>query len=347
MSTKPTIGLAMIVRDEATVITQCLERALPLIDTWTIIDTGSEDETVEIIKRALDGVPGQMHHRDWVGHSHNRTELLELARDTADHLLLLDADLLLTIDGDLPTLTSDMYVARLDGDFSHTLPLLVNGHREGWRYEGAAHAVLTAPGPFSVEELQNARLTETRGSSPRSDKIQRDAQALEQEIDPRTIFYLAQSYRDLGYDEAAADLYRLRVRHSSTHPQEVFWACYQEGLLRIQSDFARGCAILLEAWERRPSRAEPLWKLAREHRLLGQAHPALLYAEQACRIPQPNDNHFVLTWIYQWGCLMERALARQATGDTDGATRDFLQLAERDDEAGAFAREQLGQEAAA
>lgn len=337
------IGLAMIVRDEQTVIQRCLERVRPLIDTWTVIDTGSQDRTKQGVRRALQGIPGELHDRPWVSHQHNRNELLELAGGTADYLLLMDADLLLHIDGGLPELVDDMYLARLAGEFTHTIPLLVNGRKSGWRYKGAAHALLTNDKPFTASVLENASLEETRAESPRRDKIERDAMALEAELDPRTIYYLAQSYADLGHHEAAADMFRLRVRHSTVHPQERFWSAYREGVIRIETDFARGAAILLEAWAMRPTRAEPLWKLALEHRMRGQAPVALLYAERACAIPPTTDQHFVLAWLYEWGVRQERALCRLATGDRAGALEDFVLLARRTDEAGEFARKQISE----
>lgn len=340
-----TIGLAMIVRDEQDALPACLQSVLPLIDTWTVIDTGSEDNTCEIVHATLGHLPGALHDRLWRSHQHNRTELLQVARGTADYLLLVDADTVVTVSDVLPDLTADLYVARLAGDFQHTLPFLVEGRKAGWSYKGAAHATLICRRPIVAAELEQVRLTEQRSSQPRTDKIARDAQALEAEFDPRSIFYLAQSYRDLGYDEAAADLYRFRVRHTASHPQERFWACYQEGLLRIERDQARGVAILLEAWQMRPTRAEPLWKLARHHRINGQPHAALLFAERACQIPRTGDDHFVLAWVYDWGCLMERALARQACGQD--ATDDFTELAAVEGEPGEFARSQLEQRRAA
>ena len=54
----PTIGLCMIVRDEAPVIGRCLESVLPLIDSWQICDTGSRDSTREIIASTLGHLPG-------------------------------------------------------------------------------------------------------------------------------------------------------------------------------------------------------------------------------------------------------------------------------------------------
>lgn len=51
-----TICLTMIVKDEAAVIERCLESALPLIDRYLIVDTGSTDNTK---------IPGRFLSRPW------------------------------------------------------------------------------------------------------------------------------------------------------------------------------------------------------------------------------------------------------------------------------------------
>jgi len=331
-----TICLAAIVRDEAELIEKSLLSVLPMIDSYCIVDTGSVDDTIAIVRETLKNIPGVIHEREWKSHQHNRTELLELAHGTADYLMLLDADCV--VHGELPVLTDDLYTARIKGGFSHTLDFLLNGRDVNWNYKGAAHAFLAADRAISSSLLDGVTVEEMRSSSPRTDKIARDAEALEAEIDPRTVFYLAQSYRDLGYTEPAADLYRLRVRQTAAHPQERYWACYSEGLCRLQLDWDRGVRVLMEAYNMRPSRAEAPWLLAKELRVKGWPHAALLFAEAAAELPMTGDTHFSLAWVYEYGARQERANCRTAVGDTDGARHDFEILAQRDDEVGDWAR---------
>ncbi len=63
--TRPTIGLAMIVRNEARIIERCLESVRGFIDHWTIVDTGSRDGTPGIIRECLHGIPGVVYDRPW------------------------------------------------------------------------------------------------------------------------------------------------------------------------------------------------------------------------------------------------------------------------------------------
>ena len=45
MSDKPLISLVMIVKNEATILRETLERVRPIVDEWVIVDTGSTDDT--------------------------------------------------------------------------------------------------------------------------------------------------------------------------------------------------------------------------------------------------------------------------------------------------------------
>ena len=43
MSERPLISLVMIVKNEAAILRETLERVRPIVDEWVIVDTGSTD----------------------------------------------------------------------------------------------------------------------------------------------------------------------------------------------------------------------------------------------------------------------------------------------------------------
>ncbi|MGL5149893.1 MAG: glycosyltransferase [Clostridium sp.] len=58
INTMPKLTLSMVVKnEEGRYLKSCLEKAREYIDNAVIIDDGSTDNTVEIIKNALDGIP--------------------------------------------------------------------------------------------------------------------------------------------------------------------------------------------------------------------------------------------------------------------------------------------------
>lgn len=73
---KPLVSLTMIVRNEAASIRGVLEAVKPVVDRFTIVDTGSTDGTPEIARQVMGDLPGEVlelplisvaHTRGWEG----------------------------------------------------------------------------------------------------------------------------------------------------------------------------------------------------------------------------------------------------------------------------------------
>ncbi|MEZ4701600.1 MAG: glycosyltransferase [Rhodothermales bacterium] len=88
---KPTLALAMIVRDEAHNLEQWLPEARPFLDELVVVDTGSKDDTVAFL-HDLDARVFEYPWEDNFSQSRNQG----LAHVTADWILILDADERLT-----------------------------------------------------------------------------------------------------------------------------------------------------------------------------------------------------------------------------------------------------------
>lgn len=283
------IGLVLIVRDEADKIARTLERVKPVADHWTLVDTGSTDRTIEAARDAMDGVPGMVFEEPWQGFAKTRTLALGLARDTADYLLMLDADHTVHVEGAQPELTADSYMLRVRDSIEWRLPLLTRAAHP-FEYRGAAHAYLHSDQATRTENLD--WLWIDGGGGVTREKLERDRSALEAAYaedprDTRTVFYLAQTYKDLGLVDEAIRFYRLRVEMGGW-AEEVYMARYELGcLLSTHVEFRQGAAELLRAWEDRPTRAEALRALATA------AHAV------ADKTPQPDDVLFVQPHAYR------------------------------------------------
>jgi glycosyltransferase involved in cell wall biosynthesis len=324
-----TIGLCMIVRDEADVIGRCIESVAPLIDSWTICDTGSTDATPELIERALAGVPGALHQRPWRDFGANRSELMELAAGSADYLLLLDADMTLQQRGPLPELTADAYAVRHLGSLEYAIPRLVRGDRCWW-FQGATHEFLATEGDFTQEPLAELAVEHHADGGARGDKLERDAALLERELErnpgaQRATFYLAQTLRDAGEDARAIELYLRRVELGGWD-QEVYYAAFQAGVLLARSDPLAGMRQLIEAARRRPGRAEALLELARLCRVHEWHEAAYAFAKRGLAVPNPDDVLFVHRDVYEWRLLFELSIAAQWVGRSAEALRAIDRL---------------------
>lgn len=320
----------MIVKDEAHVIGRCLGSVLPFIDHWVIVDTGSSDGTQQLIRELLADLPGQLHERPWKDFGHNRSEALELARadiDAGDYILIIDADeeWLPEPGFSWPKLTADIYQVLHHSGSSGTTFYLNQLVRAGLpaRYVGVLHEVLSCDEPHRVEKLEGVAIAGHFDSARNKDpdaKYRRDAKVLEAALEQepnnlRYLFYLAQSYRDSNQLASAIDAYRRRAEAGGWE-EEVWYSLFQVGVLEERAGhFPRAVAAHLEAYAKRPTRAEPLVALARLHREREQWAPAHLFAERALNTPEPDDILFLDTAAYRWRALDEYAIASFWVGE--------------------------------
>lgn len=338
-SDRPSICLAMIVRDEAAVIERCIDSVREHIDYWVICDTGSVDGTQDVIRRALANVPGELHERPWVDFGHNRTELMGLARGKADYLLLLDADWTVAVEpGALDRLDADSYMVRHAGEFEFHNKRLVRGDRD-WRFVGAAHEYIETDGDERVERLDGVVIDHWADGGARKGRWKRDAELLQAELDrdpsnARAAFYLAQTHRDLGDRRRAIELYRRRAGMGGWE-EEVYYSLHQVGVLSDEEgDWPAAMDALVEAWEARPQRLEAVYELASRLRLREQYRAAHRFASVASGLeplPVPDDSLFVAPWVYRWGLLFEYSITSYWTGELGRAFAACQRLLQLDD----------------
>jgi hypothetical protein len=70
----------------------------------------------------------------------------------------------------------------------------------------------------------------------------------------------------------------------------------------------------LKAWEFRPTRAEPLYSIARRYRVDRRYQLGHLFAERAAHIPLPDEDLFVRADIYAWRATDEQAICASWIG---------------------------------
>lgn len=322
-----TIGLSMIVKNEAPVIERCLERVAPLVDYVLIADTGSSDDTVARIEAFLQrrSLPGHVVHQPWVNFAHSRTAALaELqARSDIDYVFTIDADELLEIEAefDIPAfkagLTADLYEIEMgNGSLSYGRWALYS-NRLPFRYRSVLHEYLDAPsGAVRGGRIEGMRVRYTydgaRSRNP--DKFKDDARALEAalatETDPmlvaRYTFYLGQSHRDAGQYQQAFDAY-LRRAELGQWIEERYMSLVNAGALagRLDKPAMEQVSLFLRAYDLVPSRAEALHGAARVCRIFKLYQLGYMLARKGLELPRPATGLFIDGSVYSYRLLDE------------------------------------------
>ena len=299
-----TICLSMICRNEEHVIRRCIASWRDVVNRWVIIDTGSEDGTVDIVRRELAGVEGELFERPWVSMGYNRSELMHLSRDKADYHLVLDADETLH--------TGPSWRDELTGEAQ----LFIDGGAVGlsnrilrtdcqWRYDMAWHAAPSADvGGTTIRHVAEDSIRFVhhadgfRSMKTPEEKYAEVVDGLLSDIaengnSGRKQYYLAQSYRDgRKYKEATA-AFRERIAMGGW-PEEVYWSLLH--IARIDP----GIETYRAAIEHTPYRGEAyleLMTLLSQQKRYREAWP---YAERAIRLAEPNVRLFHRPDIYSW-----------------------------------------------
>jgi hypothetical protein len=90
------------------------------------------------------------------------------------------------------------------------------------------------------------------------------------------------------------------------YEEEAWFAALRYGEAKLKDGaHAEGAAALLDAWERRPHRAEPLVALATHYRHKGKNHLALMLAERAAQIPYPHGDALFVDTPSHWSRPLE------------------------------------------
>ena len=307
------ITLCALMRDEKNVIGRCVRSVVETLGDQlsgvVLADTGSTDSTIAVAKAALSELdcPWVVVEHEWVDFSTNRNRLLDVAELDAEWLLMLDPDM--TIEGELPELAGDGYQLEIlgIGQTSFWNPRLLSTSRP-WRYAGVVHeALVDYPG---LPKLDGLRIRHHGAPDHAADgRFNRDRALLASAIDTRSLFDLAQTERDLGNSERAADLYELRASLGG-YPEEEYYALYQAGHIR------QSIEGLLRAWEARPSRGEALYYLIGLMRGAAMWKTAHALSTIGVEIAEPTEDVlWVEPWVYQWGLRFEHSITSYWVGD--------------------------------
>ena len=295
----PTICLNMIVKNESKIITRLLTTVLPIIDTYCICDTGSTDMTKEIIKEFFDMrcIDGKIIEEPFKNFGHNRTVALNAAKDMADYLLFLDADMKLVIDPefDKSKLTADVYTfAQGSNTFNYFNVRLIKTSLN-FRCIGSTHEYYDITGSRKEEQLRTIKINDIGDGGCKEDKFTRDIRLLEEDLkenpkNERTYFYLANSYKNAGNLEKAIENYKKRIAiggwiEENWYSRLELGKCYMK-----TGKEAEAIKTWLEAYGYHPKRAENVYEIVKHYRIKGQQQLSYIFYKLAKEIPYPSDN---------------------------------------------------------
>ena len=315
----PKLALNMIVKNESKIITRLFDSLDGIIDCYCICDTGSTDNTVELITNYFlaKGIPGQVIVEPFKNFEYNRTFALQACKGcantvAADYVLLMDADMVLERGPQFDATQFKLGLQKADvfhlfqgnDRFSYKNVRIVKNHLD-ISYWGVTHEVINTPDGTRYDQIDRAVLfiDDIGDGGAKSDKFTRDIRLLleglqEKPNNDRYTFYLANSYRDNGEREKAIETYKKRIEIGGWF-DEVWQSYYNIG--RCYS------------WLGEPEKAISYWMLAYDY------FPKRL--ENIYEIMNYYRNQSKHKLLYEFYCMAMRQLE-----DVDRSKIDYLFL---------------------
>lgn len=298
------IVLNMIVKNEAHCIERCIGSVLPYITHAVIVDTGSTDGTPELIEQLLPPeMCRQVLHHTWRNFGHNRTLALNAARvftKGKGHAFIIDADEEFRPEPgfEMPpsSLSKTSYVAwQTVPEGRYLRPQLLSLYHN-WRFVGAVHEHATCDDMGQMYILAgcttHGHFDSARNKQGVEAKCLADAELLKKERrTPRTVFYIAESYRAAKDLKNAFYWYTVRLTMDGWD-EERWWSAYMMACCSAEANDRSGVVIDLfrRAIQMRPTRAEPYVDLARYMYKNDLKDDARVVFEQAWKLPMPSDS---------------------------------------------------------
>ena len=240
----PTICLNMIVKNESHIIQNTLEKLCDKIkfDYWVICDTGSTDNTPQIIIDFFKkkSIKGELFYDEWVNFAYNRTLALKRAYKKTQLLLIFDADDEIVGNIQMPTnVLFDEYHLKFGSEgFMYTRVLLINNYKI-FEFLSVIHEfIVCKEQPCKTNVINGDYYVVSGRTGSRNldkDKYLKDALILEKAYKEalekndflfhRYSYYCANSYRDCGRFEDAIKWYKISLNHEKQWEQEKYTAC--------------------------------------------------------------------------------------------------------------------------
>ncbi len=356
MGSKPKVCLNMIVKNESHIIQETLSSMLKYIDGWVITDTGSTDNTIELIQNFFSShnIPGKIYHDEWVDFGTNRTRSLNNTYDyfvskentiNFDYIWIMDADdivvgdINLYLDDDL-----DGFYLKYGKDFVYDRAQIIKTNLK-WRYRGVLHEFIQCIDKPNTKiiRLQGNYYIDSRRLGARSqnpNKYLADAEVLvkaidqiektgiDQDLKSRYAYYAAQSYFDHRDWEKAAYWARKRIEFGGWNEEtycsglKLCWSLERLGkdIKEISIEYLKCDKIISDRFEALFYLGIYFKKLAMSNNERSKEYltkAEFFLNKNSLKKNNPNYKLFIYSHIHQWENKYELAHVSYLLGKYD------------------------------
>lgn len=251
-----TICLNMIVRNESQNMPRLLNSLVGIIDMACITDTGSTDDTIEVIHNWFknnknekgESIPYTICEDEFVNFAVSRTKSLKNSKEKypdADYYLLSDADFVWVVNWDVfdkSMLSAGKYTVVQKSQWMDYFNIRLVNSKIDWESIGVTHELWTEDSTkdfmgYAYDVIEGLYIEDKEDGGYKAEKFTRDRKLLLGGLaDPKTTknlitrykFYMGQTLKDLGEYEESIKYYELRILDAKWQ-EEVYYSMYMIG----------------------------------------------------------------------------------------------------------------------
>lgn len=250
------LQLVMIVKDCEDVIVATLKSWIPFISYWYIMDTGSSDNTIEIIKKTMSdaGIDGQLITGTFVSFEETRNEVLKQAPKRCIYTAMPDDSYIINgpLDKVLKYIHCQAELASYevislkikDTDNCSYYRNIIMRNASNLKYVGGVHAYIDSNKIINVDDTENGififdnNVNKIKSSKRWFDDIKNIKESYDKGENPRDAYNLAMTYYGL-YENSAENrseeaekyldnsilYFRTRIAFNDDYHEEKFVSC--------------------------------------------------------------------------------------------------------------------------
>jgi hypothetical protein len=323
------ICLNMILKNESKNIPRLFDNLKNFINYFIICDTGSTDNTLEVIKNEANklNIDGEIYSEPFKDFGYNRTYSYNLTKESNanfKYVLFLDADMTL-INHDkinIANLDYDIYHLQQKNSCIEYFNLRMVKKGTNIVVKCPTHEYYDIIGNYSVEYYKGFWINDIGDGGCKEDKFERDIRLLtkgieEEPTNVRYYFYLAQS-KDVGKLDLSIENYKKRIDFGGW-VEEVWFSyfmiskCYLE-----KKDEANSIYYCLKGYEYYPKRSECIHMLAKYFCDIKKYNLCKIFLDLGEKIELPDDKLFVSRKVYEYEFIFVRSIMSFYISDYKG-----------------------------
>jgi predicted O-methyltransferase YrrM len=307
-------NLCIMVKNAGEQFEEMLLKNIDQFDRWTILDTGSTDNTIDIIKKILVGKKkGNLYQEPFINFRDSRNRLLELAGTETKYITVLDdtyvikgdlINFLNEVRGDIYANSFSLYIKYDDVNYCSNRIIKSNS---GLKYKYKIHEIIDNNNnvniiiPYNISNIEDRKFDYMEKRTIERKNL--DLKLLYEELednpdDPRIYYYLAQTYNILNDYEKAFYYFNKRCEFiNSGFLQERYDSAFELARLanfKLNKSWDQCYTLYIKAYNIDENRPEPLYFIGIHYYLENNFEKAYIYLKKGFEIGYPIHSQYSL-----------------------------------------------------